>query len=288
MACQPTARACLAAPAAAIMLAADPDRRIHAMPAPIDLAAYFDRIHWRGPAEPTYATLAGLLEAHTAAIPFENFDVLLGRPVRLDLPALQAKLIGARRGGYCFEHATLFAAVLEAIGFAPQRHAARVTIFQPAAEAPRTHMFLTVPLAQGRYVVDPGFGLFGARQPLPLDGPGTATHRMAQQDGAWVLYATRDGTPFPAWVSTLDIEHPIDAEVANHYVATHPGSPFTTMILASAITPGGPAAPPCAPCWPSISASTCQPSKPCRCPPSRAGPDARPARLLASHALAIL
>ena len=39
---------------------------------------------------------------------FENFmDVLLGRPVRLDLEGLQSKLVGAecRRGGYCFEHA---------------------------------------------------------------------------------------------------------------------------------------------------------------------------------------
>jgi arylamine N-acetyltransferase len=49
----------------------------------LDLAAYLDRVNWHGPTERTYATLSGLLEAHIAHIPFENFDVLLGRPVRL-------------------------------------------------------------------------------------------------------------------------------------------------------------------------------------------------------------
>src|ERR1700734_4086500 len=49
-------------------------------------------------------------------------------------------------GGYCFEHATLFAAVLERLGFEPVRHAARVTVFQPLSEAARTHMFLSVEL----------------------------------------------------------------------------------------------------------------------------------------------
>jgi N-hydroxyarylamine O-acetyltransferase len=59
-------------------------------------------------------------------IAFENFDVLLGRPIRLDLASLQDKLVRRRRGGYCFEQVTLFAAVLERLGFAPVRHTARV------------------------------------------------------------------------------------------------------------------------------------------------------------------
>lgn len=89
----------------------------------IDLDAYFQRIGWSGGRDPTLATLSGLLEAHTAHVPFENLDVLLGRGVRLDLDSLQAKIVGARRGGYCFEHATLFAAVLEAVGFDVTRRA---------------------------------------------------------------------------------------------------------------------------------------------------------------------
>ena len=209
----------------------------------LDLDAYFDRIQWRGATAPTYATLAGLLDAHRAHIPFENFDVLLGRPIRLDLEGLQAKLVQARRGGYCFEHATLFAAVLEALGFAPARHAARVIIFRPRTEVPRTHMFLSVTLDGARYVVDPGLGLFGSRLPLPLDGTGVPadrpTHRMVREGDDWVMHAPRDGAQIPAWVSSLDAEYPIDFEVANHFTATHPGSLFRNWILASAVTPEG-------------------------------------------------
>ena len=81
----------------------------------LDLDAYFSRIGWGDPTPPTFATLAGVLAAHMARIPFENLDVLLGRPIRLDFDALQDKLVTRCRGGYCFEHASLVAAVLEPI-----------------------------------------------------------------------------------------------------------------------------------------------------------------------------
>ena len=54
------------------------------MAQPFDLDAYLDRINYKGPRTPTYDTLAGILGAHIASIPFESFDVLLGRPIRLD------------------------------------------------------------------------------------------------------------------------------------------------------------------------------------------------------------
>ena len=121
----------------------------------LDLTAYLDRVNWHGLTERTYATLAGLLDAHISHIPFENFDVLLGRPVRLDLEGLQSKLVKCRRGGrLAVEHAKhLFAAVLERLGFEPVRHDARVTVFQPHSEVARTHMFLTVELDGARFVI---------------------------------------------------------------------------------------------------------------------------------------
>ncbi|MGH7101203.1 MAG: arylamine N-acetyltransferase family protein [Acetobacteraceae bacterium] len=217
--------------------------RQSAMSEPFDLDAYLGRIRWRGAILADYATLAGLLAAHIARIPFENFDVLLGRGVSLDLSALQAKLVGARRGGYCFEHATLFAAVLETIGFRPVRHAARVIAFRPPDQAARTHMFLSVTTEGVRYVVDPGFGLYASPLPLPLNGggvpPGAPTHYIVPEGSSWVLYARRNEAMTPAWVSTLEAEHPIDFEVANHYTATHPDSHFMNSILASAVIVNG-------------------------------------------------
>ena len=86
------------------------------------LDAYFDRIGWGGPTTADLATLSGLLEAHMRSIPFENLDVLAGDPIRLGGDDVRAKLVAARRGGYCFEHATLFADVLDRLGFSLQRH----------------------------------------------------------------------------------------------------------------------------------------------------------------------
>jgi len=116
----------------------------------IDLDAYLNRIQWGGDVRPSYDTLAGLLRAHMLHIPFENLDVLLGRGIRIDLDSLQNKLVRARRGGYCFEHSTLLAAVLEQLGFQPVRQLARVTVSRPRTEMARTHMFLTVLLEEGQ------------------------------------------------------------------------------------------------------------------------------------------
>jgi N-hydroxyarylamine O-acetyltransferase len=210
----------------------------------LDLDAYFDRIGWGGSTAPTHATLAGILHAHTASIPFENLDVLLGRPPRLDLEGLQAKLVGARRGGYCFEQATLFAAMLEALGFAPQRHSARVVLQAPRTESPRTHMLLTVPLAEGTFVVDPGFGSLAPRVPLLLDertpeDEARATHWLSYDDGWWTLHARSVDGAVAAWMTTLEHDHPVDFVMANHYTATYPASGFVNRILLRSFTDDG-------------------------------------------------
>ncbi|HXX84762.1 MAG TPA: arylamine N-acetyltransferase [Casimicrobiaceae bacterium] len=210
----------------------------------LNLDAYFDRIGWAGGTAATYETLAGLVRAHMASIPFENLDVLLGRPVRLDMASLQVKLVDARRGGYCFEHVTLFAAVLERLGFAPVRHSARVILASPPPAAPRTHMFLTVPLAQGRFVVDPGFGLLAPRIPLPLAEGAKAsldhdTHWMARDGGFWVMRAQTPEKTVDAWVSTLEADNPVDFEMANHYTSTHSASGFVNRLMLRALTADG-------------------------------------------------
>src|SRR6202142_393532 len=156
--------------------------------------------------------------AHLFQIPFENFDILLGRGVRLDLDSVQAKLVQAHRGGYCYEHATLFAAVLEKLGFQTVRHAARVILFAPITGAPRTHMFLTVELHEGTFVVDPGFGPFGSRVPIPLlDGAAAhgdyETHWMIRDGNRWMLRAELGGKLMDAWVTTLEQDNPVDFEM---------------------------------------------------------------------------
>jgi N-hydroxyarylamine O-acetyltransferase len=210
----------------------------------LDLDGYLDRVGWHGELHVDYATLAGLLDAHMRQIPFENLDVLLGRGVRLDVDSLQRKLVAGRRGGYCFEHATLFAAVLERTGFALQRHTARVVLVAPRTQSPRTHMFLTVSLPEGRFVVDPGFGSLAPRIPVRLDdGPqesaGDTTHWMAREGDLWILRNRSPGKTVDCWVSEAGADNLVDFEVGNYYTSTHPQSPFVNRLMLRAFTAAG-------------------------------------------------
>jgi N-hydroxyarylamine O-acetyltransferase len=184
------------------------------------------------------------MRAHMTAIPFENLDVLLGRGVRVDLEGVAAKLVTARRGGYCFEHGTLFQAALRALGVEATAHAARVLLFTPKAEAPRTHMFLTVADGGTTWVLDPGFGGPGPIVPVPLVEErearhGRDVHRLVRRDGEWVLEGLMNGAMTPLWTSSLEPQFPIDFALANHYVSTFAESPFVTRIMIRALTPDG-------------------------------------------------
>ena len=191
---------------------------------------YFARIGMARPAEPTFGALAAIVGHHVRAIPFENLDVLLGRPPRLDLASLRTKLLG-RRGGYCYEHATLCAAELESLGFLVARHSARVVMVTPRDQAPRTHMFLTCM----DHVLDPGFGGLAPHAPVPLDGTPVGPHRIEREGNEIALYHEAQRL----WVSSLEADLPVDFEMANHYTATWPGSPFVQRMMLRAFTPDG-------------------------------------------------
>src|SRR5215211_4001225 len=83
----------------------------------MDIHAYLNRIGYRGTLEPSAATLHALQRAHLLAVPFENLDIHLGRPIVLDQTALFDKIVGRRRGGFCYELNGLFAVLLRELGF---------------------------------------------------------------------------------------------------------------------------------------------------------------------------
>ena len=134
------------------------------------------------------------------------------------------------------------AAALTELGFKPVTHAARVVLMRPKEQTPRDHMFLTVPLEGETFLVDPGFASYSAREPVPLreSNLGTNQSHVLTRDGdLWTLHVRRDGAQIPGWVTTLEQEHPIDFEVSNHWTATCPASPFTQLVMMSAMTDKG-------------------------------------------------
>ncbi|MBB3050956.1 N-hydroxyarylamine O-acetyltransferase [Prauserella isguenensis] len=204
----------------------------------LDLDAYLARIG-RRPVSPSPEALTALHEAHVRTIPFENVDPFSGRPPSLDLADIQAKLVDRHRGGYCYEHGLLFAAALERLGYDVTRLTARV---QPHRNGPKSHMNLVVSLNGARYLADVGFGASVLR-PMPLedgvvvDQAGWPT-RIVRGDDGWTLEKSTAGEWEPQYAFDERPQRPIDYEVFNHYVATHPKSPFTRGLIAMRLEPG--------------------------------------------------
>jgi N-hydroxyarylamine O-acetyltransferase len=211
---------------------------------PFDLDAYFRRIGYGGAATPTLETLRAIHALHPAAIPFENLDPLLERPVSLDLAALQAKLVGARRGGYCFEQNGLLKAALEAVGFPVVGLIARVRWMAPqdAPPAARTHMVLRVEADGETWFADVGFGGHLAMAPLryaPGEAQATAAGVLRLEEGQQGLtLQTRlpDGWR-DCYCFTLEEAYPADYELGNWFTSTHPASRFRNALLAERLTP---------------------------------------------------
>ncbi len=208
-------------------------------PVALDLDAYLRRIEYAGDLVPTRATLDALHLAHATHIPFENLDILLGVPIRLDLASLQAKLVTGRRGGYCFEQNALFAAVLERLGFAVTRLAARVRLGSDAVR-PRTHMALRVDVEGASILADVGFGASGLILPVPFGHrlPSTQyawTYRVVDEAGAWLLQWQRGDAWEDLYAFTDEPQHAVDYELANYYTSTHPESRFTQTLTAQRI-----------------------------------------------------
>jgi N-hydroxyarylamine O-acetyltransferase len=212
-------------------------------PGHFDLPAYLGRIGYDAPTRPDHATLAGLLAAHMNAIHFENIDVLLGRPIRLDLASLQEKMIVNRRGGYCFEQATLFLAALRAIGFDATSRTSRVILVLKPDQAPRGHMYIQVRLPEGDFIADPGLGGLGCRTPIPFDGApareGDESFSIVRDARGLVLTIKAPDRTIEAWISGFDADNWIDFEVANHWFATHSASPMVNRLMLRAMTPQG-------------------------------------------------
>jgi N-hydroxyarylamine O-acetyltransferase len=210
-------------------------------PDALDLEAYLGRIGYSGRLQPAHAVLEAIHLAHATHIPFENLDILLKRPIRLDLSSLQAKLVTGGRGGYCFEQNLLFSAVLQRLGFSVTQLAARV-LYRSRRKFPRTHILLLVNVEDATWLADVGFGVEGLLLPVPFGGGREArqfawTYRVVEAGGEWILQSLRNDTWTDLYSFSLEPQLAVDFEPANHYSATHPDSRFVRRLTVQLPTP---------------------------------------------------
>lgn len=205
----------------------------------LDVAAYLARLGYIGPLEPTEEVLIALHRAHAETIPFENLEIILGGDISLDLDDIQHKLVRNRRGGYCYEHNLLFAALLERAGFEVTRLVARVN---PDRPGPRTHMTLNVLIGNHVWLADVGFGA-ALLEPIRRED-GAESHQeqwvngiYRDEHGLWRLRTRDDGGWRDLYAFTEEPQRPNDYRVYNHYVSTHPASPFASQLVIIRLTP---------------------------------------------------
>ena len=213
--------------------------------APHDLDAYLSRLGYIGPRTPTHAVLADVLCRHVSTIPFENLDVLLGRPIRTDAASLQQKLVDDRRGGYCFEQNNLLLLALRALGFTAEPMIARVRWQVPAETATGlTHMLVRVALDGRAWLADAGMGSLSLTAPLEItDGLEQATphdrRRLVRRGELFALQVFFDGQ----WLD-VNLFHPqtapaVDLEMGNWHSHTHPQAHFRNNLMVARATADG-------------------------------------------------
>lgn len=137
----------------------------------MDLAAYLDRIGYRGRPEPTVECLRQLFSCQALNVPYENLDVQLGVPIdHLDMERIFDKVVARRRGGWCYELNGLLGWALSQIGFDVTRAVGGVLREVRGDSALGNHLIVLVRLDR-LYLVDHGLG-DGMRAPLPME-PGS-------------------------------------------------------------------------------------------------------------------
>ncbi|MCF6329476.1 MAG: arylamine N-acetyltransferase, partial [Henriciella sp.] len=190
---------------------------------------------------------------HVCSIPFENLDVLLGRPIKLDLASIQRKLIDSNRGGYCFEQNGLMLAALTAMDFDAIGLSARVRVSSARDTIPpRTHLFCKVMLDGVPWLVDVGVGGQSATGPIRMDthepqetphdtrrlsadddptgGSGMArTFHQVLHDGTWLDVCDYTGETMPT----------IDRLLANWWTSTNPESKFRQNLMVALASKDG-------------------------------------------------
>ncbi|MFG2373548.1 arylamine N-acetyltransferase [Streptomyces sp. NPDC048504] len=221
---------------------------------PAQVDACLRRLGVQRPASPTVDVLRELHLRHLQTVPFENLSIHLGEEIVLEENRLLDKVVGAGRGGFCYELNGLFGALLTALGFDVALLAARVYGDEGRTGIPYDHLALRVRTVDGgTWLADVGFGTH-SHYPLAFEERGEqkdpgGTFRVVASEpdaagasGAGAGEATdldvvRNGRP--------EYRLEVRPRVLGDFVAgawwhsTSPASHFTRSLVCSRLTDDG-------------------------------------------------
>lgn len=209
----------------------------------MNLDSYFERIGFCADYRPDIDTLRRLLRAHVLAVPFENLDVQLGRPLTTRVEDAYRKIVIDRRGGWCYEQNGLFGWALEQAGFDVMRVAAAVMRADRGEVSAANHLALLVliPGTDETWLADVGFG-GSLIEPIRLEANEylQAPYKLGLRlldDGYWQFWEDRGNGEFTYdFLPEAAGEDALSRKCA--FLQTDPESSFVLNLVAQVRAPG--------------------------------------------------
>ena len=212
---------------------------------PSVLDGYLARLGIDGRPDPTYDALVDLHRRHVARVPYDNLDIMLGRPNPTTPTTSLERVAGGGRAGYCFHQNGALETALRELGYAVRRLHGHVWFREEHRFAPDlNHLVLEVrdlptdANPDGRWWPDAGLGE-GLPDPLPLvagrHGTGRHTVELGDvTDDGWSYTHHENGVFRGLEVRALDVG-PAAVDVAHAALSTPPEGAFTRVLAAQRV-----------------------------------------------------
>ena len=211
----------------------------------LQIDQYLARIGAERPRGLSPQSLMELTRAHLEQVPFEVLQMTEGHTEpSLEPEALFEKIVGSRRGGYCFELNKLFFLLLQALGFDCYPVGVRVLMGRPEPRA-ISHRGIVVRFGEEKWYCDVGFGGQGPKGILWLADTGVQTlvfesfRVLREEDGSYVIVYL-DGERQTRMLKFRDeLWLDVDFAMLNGYYANHSRSPFNKRKILYLCRPDG-------------------------------------------------
>ncbi len=180
--------------------------------------------------------LRDLQSKHIARYSFNSLAVVLNQELPLDLPTLFNKIVEKHRGGYCFEHNKLVLNILSELGFNVRLLLAKV-IYNREVDVARTHRVTLLDFHGEQYIVDAGFGHFGARFPVKVEpgleqDQGDGVYRIINNSqGDYCYQVFKDNEFFTLYTFNLHQYSEAECLPAHFYSHRHPEAAFVNNLV---------------------------------------------------------
>ncbi|ARV46453.1 acetyltransferase [Bacillus subtilis] len=206
----------------------------------------FQKIGWEKD-HVSFVDLPLFLKSMAYRFPFENRAVLSKENYNITKEELWHRLVKEQHGGLCYDLNGFLYFVLREAGFHVKL--IRGTVYAGQQEEwalEGTHAAVLLSAENCDYIVDIGFGINLALQPIPLSGETVqspvGSFQIKEEEtekGSHVLLMDKGEGWQIGYAFTLEESDPGDLDDMKNMIHSHEKSPFNKSLLASKLTPNG-------------------------------------------------